>query len=231
MNEESLLQPRSVVGNLFVVLPYRPSSADGAALRSRIVGDPEPVLALLDSAQHDASGDFRRGRSTSSTIDREAATFSGLLIDAAETSADIVIGLTDGTEHRGRLQGVGSDVVTLGVGNGHRVLVPIGSIASLETPGRRRPAGGDRQPEDATLSSLLFDLAPLRPPVSIARSGAVAPVRGELWASGADLCTIRTHDRRLIHVRIDAITHVCIESDPSVGEHRLSDPNSTDSAR
>jgi hypothetical protein len=212
-------------GYFIFVFPYRPSSADGAALRSRVAREPEPVLGLLDAARVDSSGDFRRARSTSSTIEREAATFSGLLIDAAEAASDVIIGLTDGTEHRGRLHSVGSDVITLRLPNGHRVLVPIRCIASLEAPGRRRPAGGDREPEDATLGSLLFDLAPLRPPVSIARSGAVAPVRGELWSSGADLCTIRTHERRLIHVRIDAITHVSVESDPTASE-----PNLTDSA-
>ena len=174
-----------------------------------IANEADQWVRLLDRAteEHRAAG--RRIRSMAAKIDEEEATLLGLLIDIAETDEQASVSVVDGSDHLARIDSVGVDVVILITSLGRRLLVPLRQIVGVETPSKRtRPLSGQREPAEIGLASLLFAYAPLRPEVSLRRTGRTDQVRGRLWSCGRNVCTIRTDDARLVHIPIDAIAEV-----------------------
>ncbi|HEX4864972.1 MAG TPA: hypothetical protein VFV02_12930 [Acidimicrobiales bacterium] len=134
------------------------------------------------------------------------ATWSGLLVDLAETRSELAMEV--GTRRiRGTLVGVGQDFCVLDQEGRRPVLIPIERIAAVW---KENPASGSRFPDlELTFGAALAGLADERAPVRVILGGG-SPVIGELIGFGTDLVTIRTDSstRRTVHVRISQI-EVC----------------------
>ena len=149
------------------------------------------------------------------------ATWAGLLVDLAETLAQVTLGV-GARQLTGILVGMGRDFCVLEQRDqrlGRQFLIPNKGIVTVwPTPGptgkgstaRQSTASGSRIPHhDLSFESALAGLADDRSPVCIRIAGG-AEVSGDLVGSGADLVTVRTEPpaRRIVHIRSDHI-EVC----------------------
>ena len=127
------------------------------------------------------------------------ATWSGLLVDLAETAGEVTLEVGSKTL-RGGLVGVGAGFCVL-VQDGRRpALIPTDRIVALW---KEKAASGSRFPHlDLTFEAALSGLADERSPVCVVLTGG-SQVTGELVRSGTDLVSIRTDPptRRTVHVR------------------------------
>ena len=131
------------------------------------------------------------------------ATWSGLLVDLAETEAELTMEVGS-RRMRGRLIGMGRDFCVLDQDGRRPALIPIDRIAGVW---KEKPASGSRFPHlDLTFGAALSGLAEERSPVCVVLSSG-NQVIGELISSGADLVTVRTEPstRRTVHLQTSHI--------------------------
>lgn len=134
------------------------------------------------------------------------ATWSGLLVDLAESRAEVAVDVGS-RRWRGRLVAVGRDFCVLEPSGGHPALIRADRIRAIW---HEKPATGTRFPHlELSFQAALAGLADERAPVRVAIAGG-SPIVGELVGSGADLVSIRTEPeaRRTVHVRTDQV-EVC----------------------
>jgi hypothetical protein len=146
----------------------------------------------------DAAGTRSKERSLRDQAAGEA-TWSGLLVDLAETQAEVELEV--GTRSlAGRLVGIGRDFCVLEQRGRRPALIRSDRIVAIW---KERPAAGSRFPNlDLSFAAALAALADERSPVSLLVSGG-GKVTGDLVASGTDLVSVRTGPaaRRTVHVR------------------------------
>ena len=136
------------------------------------------------------------------------ATWAGLLVDLAETLAQVTLGV-GARRLTGILAGLGRDFCVLEQPRGRPFLIPNKVIATV-WPTSGTNASGSRIPHhDLSFDAALAGLADERSPVCIQVAGGTQ-VSGDLVGSGADLVTVRTEPpaRRAVHIRSDQI-EVC----------------------
>jgi hypothetical protein len=146
----------------------------------------------------DAAGTRSKERSLRDQAAGEA-TWSGLLVDLAETQAEVELE-TGSRRLSGRLVGIGRDFCVIEQRGRRPALIPSDRIVAVWT---ERPASGSRFPNlDLSFAAALAALADERSPVCLVVAGG-SQVTGELIASGTDLVTVRTGPttRRTAHIR------------------------------
>jgi hypothetical protein len=123
---------------------------------------------------------------------RASATFTGLLVDMAESEAPVVLGV--GTERlSGRVMGVGLDFLVLEAAGGNPALVVLNAVSAIWPSPESKPsvATGDREPTlELSLAAALSLMAEQRLPVSLMLSGG-HEVAGDLVAVGEDVLTVQ----------------------------------------
>jgi hypothetical protein len=144
-------------------------------------------------------------------LERAASTgtWTGLLVDLAETSSAVV---ADACGYRvsGKLVGVAKDFVTLQATSGRPTLIRIDALVSISPTSdgnfdrRRRPAGARAAPLETTMAAVFDLLWDESAPVTIrTRSSST---KGVIVAAGEDLVSLRTAGRELpTYVRSSAI--------------------------
>ena len=144
--------------------------------------------------------------------EREATTLVGLLVNLAESGAEIGLDVAGGRRFGGRVRGVGPDVVTLVGSDGRAVVVRLDRV-SLVRPHRddRGQHAGHRV---ASLSSrfteVLVELAAERPTVAVHLAEG-DPVLGRLQWCGRDVCCVTGGSPALpLYVPIAAIAAVAV---------------------
>ncbi|HUE59856.1 MAG TPA: hypothetical protein VMO88_09765 [Acidimicrobiales bacterium] len=134
------------------------------------------------------------------------ATWAGLLVDLAETLAQVSLGV-GARRLTGILVGVGRDFCVLDQRGGRPLLIPNERIVAVW---KESPASGSRFPHlELSFEAALAGLAEERSPVCIHLAGG-SQVSGDLVGCGTDLVTVRTEApaRQSVHVRTDHI-EVC----------------------
>ncbi len=182
-------------------------------------GEPRPDEFLADLARWSAAERATRAASerarTRDLVEQSAATatWSGLLVDLAETASEVTVWLDGGRKLGGRLVGTGRDFVVV-EGRGRRptlvrtgaisALVPAGGAAAVERPGGRRRPG-----LDLSLAAALDGLAADASPVTL--YSGTDTVTGVLVACGEDVVTLRADgaDRRPVYVPLGRVA--CVE--------------------
>ncbi len=153
----------------------------------------------------EAAGTRSRERSLRDQAAGEA-TWAGLLVDLAETLAQVTLGV-GARRLTGVLVGVGRDFCALDQRGGYPLLIPNDRIVAVWKEG---PASGSRFPHlELSFEAALAGLAEERSPVCVHLAGGTQ-VSGELVGCGTDLVTVRTEApaRRSVHIRTDHI-EVC----------------------
>lgn len=134
------------------------------------------------------------------------ATWAGLLVDLAETLAQVTLGIGP-RRVTGVLVGLGRDFCVLDQPGGYPLLIPNDRIVAVWKEG---PASGSRFPHlELSFEAALAGLAEERSPVCIHLAGGMQ-VSGDLVGCGTDLVTVRTEApaRRSVHIPTDRI-EVC----------------------
>jgi hypothetical protein len=134
------------------------------------------------------------------------ATWSGLLVDLAESQGEVELDLGS-RRIAGRVVGMGRDFCVVEQRGRRTALIPTDRIVAVWGDG---PATGSRYPDlDLSFEAALAALADERSPVCMNLAGG-GQISGELIGCGADLVTLRTEPtaRRTVHVRTSHI-EVC----------------------
>jgi hypothetical protein len=142
-----------------------------------------------------------------------SATWAGLLLDLAESAAEVVCTVSGGARLAGRLVGVARDFVVVergGAGVGPPLLVRIDAIGAITPAGgaARQPAGDRSAPLGITFSTALDALAGEGSPVTL--RAADEAFTGTVTACGTDVVTLRLEGmaRRTVHLPLDAVMWV-----------------------
>lgn len=161
---------------------------------------------LLDDERVNDGARDRRDRFWLGRIEQEAMTLPGLLIALAESGVGTLITTVGGRTHHGRITAVGIDLVALLDDNGAEVLLPLGRVQSVRTPGRHLIAV-DREPSPMTFRDQLLVLTEQRADVRLGLDGGTHE-RGTLVACGTGVVAIRTANRELTYVSEQHIAEI-----------------------
>lgn len=184
-----------------------------------LAGDAAPDDFLAELARWSSRDRVRRSaaeRSRANSLQEQSAagaTWVGVMVDLAESGAEVTLSVGSGPKVTGRLVGVARDFVVVEGRGSSPVLVNSAAVTALAPrPGAaasRRPGGRRRPPLELTLAGALDALAGERAPVIVRAAGE--PVAGSLLACGEDLVTVRTDNgtRPVVYVPLAAV--VCVE--------------------
>ena len=120
----------------------------------------EWVLSFADEARRGEARRTRIERSDRAVAAELSATFVGTLVELAELGRPVVIVTGAGSHHRGRIAGVGADVIVVQrETDGRRVLLAPAAIDAIResSPGHRRPV--DDAPRSPRLADVLDELS------------------------------------------------------------------------
>lgn len=137
-------------------------------------------------------------------------TLVGALIDLAERSEPVVIGLLGGRTHRGTVRAVGAELIVM-ESTAAAVLVRLAAVRSVRARGRV-PRGADREPTlTLDMGLALAIVAEERPQVAFGVADG-APVVGRLMTVGVDVATVRLDgDGDAVLIPIASVTDVVLE--------------------
>lgn len=178
-------------------------------MRPYVVGVHDPFAELADEA---AAADAARERSRARSLRQQAAeeaTLAGTLLDLAESGTDVALRSRSGRVHRGRITGVGDDVVAVG-----ETWVRLAAVVAVRTAeSRAAPAGrSDRgDVHRVRFAEALAALAPDRRSILVVPITG-EPVRGTLVAVGVNVLTVALDaaDRGRCVVALDAVSEVVL---------------------
>lgn len=177
--------------------------------------DPEVALRrLLDDARAaDDAGERTRRRWLRQQVEEEARA-AGVLSTLSERGARVLLTLTTGRRHEGRIVGLGRDVCALETAKGGRVWVRLDAIAVVRPEGalEHAPAGDARaRSDDLDFAQVLARLAEDRPTVQLGFRDDLAALTGELRSVGADVATLWEGQRRTpCYVMLPSVTEVSL---------------------
>jgi hypothetical protein len=116
----------------------------------------------------------------------ESTTFLGVLLDIAERGTAVLVVTTSGRRHRGSIEVVGTDFVTLRTDTA-LVLLPVTTVAAVHA--EDATATADREPPiDVDLAAALSMLAEDRPNVLVVT--AAEGITGDLRWCGTDVLAV-----------------------------------------
>jgi hypothetical protein len=191
-----------------------PMDGDGQTAHEPPDDDVGRLWALLGTWAADLSaGDAAAARSRQRWLSAgagESATFTGSLVDAAETGGAATL-RTSGPALTGRLAGVGRDFCVLEATHGAAIVVALGAVQAVEVvdrPGRDAGTGDRTAPLDMDLRTVVDLLAADRQRVRIHLVGGT--VTGALRSVGDDVIVLVAGDasRRRILVPVAALVAV-----------------------
>lgn len=190
----------------------------------------DPYRQLLDEAQLQVANDRRSTTVTERRRSIEAASLSGLLLDAAESQLDVGVQLgshAGAAWRRGTIRHVSQEIIVLRTAstNFHAIRRSAIASVSLRDSGQGAFPTGERTVEQATLQEILFVAADLRLDANL-HLGSDRWVTGVIQACGQDICTVRGNQDfvgrpspersvegirgALVYVAIDAVQEVVL---------------------
>ena len=138
------------------------------------------------------------------------STWTGLLVDLAESGAEVALWSGPGLTHKGRLVGVARDFVVLEPAGRGPVLIRTAALQAVTpaAPGARSARAGERSnPSELTLAAALEALAGERAPASVQTSSQAFP--GAIIGCGEDVLTIKSDGPgRQMYVALNAVVWV-----------------------
>lgn len=183
----------------------RPTGAPTSAV------DPDGAAERwLAGLRAEAGADRRRRTAWLVRQAEEEASLLGILADLAEQERPVVLEVTGGRRHRGRVRVVGEDFVGLRTGTGAEVLVARAAITGVRpTPGDAGPTGDRRLAPRLSLAGVLGALAGSGVRMTVVPFGGGEPVVGELRSVGLDVLAVRLDgEGGLAHLPLAAIAEV-----------------------
>jgi hypothetical protein len=157
---------------------------------------------FLDDVRAEAAVASRERQRVLEQLQRESATFLGVLTDLAEQRRQVHVRLDTGATVVGGIDLLGDDLVAVG-----GAWLRLGAVQAVRATGD----GADRDEAvvaDLDLAAVLTRLVEDRPRVVLHVLGG-EPVRGELVAAGDDVVTVRLDgDGEVAYVPIAAVSGV-----------------------
>lgn len=141
-----------------------------------------------DAAVEESASDRARRRHLRDAA-RGDATFVGALADLAERGEAVTVATLHGSSHSGTITQVGADVLVMATAAASSVVIRLDGVASIRQVAGVPPLARAAATPTGSLADSLAELAVERHRVQI-RSGAAAPVVGEVEAVGADVVTL-----------------------------------------
>ena len=200
-----------------------PQSADPRNPFQQDHGGDSPTRCR-DSERIAADRNRRESLSWSKLLNREAATWVGLLVDLAEGQHSVRVQTRIRLDSegraltiRGRVTGVGSDVVVVTGADSTTWIVRMNAVSSVSPDGTFGAANGDRAlPSDAiSMALLLREMTDERRSAQFYSEGGA--VRGELRSCGIDVCSVASTNG-WVHFPIQSIDALCYGTDEVVTE-------------
>lgn len=142
----------------------------------------------------------------------EAATFDGICWDLAERGELTVVTTASGQRHRGRIEALGHDFLSVRTAEAS-VLVPLVAAFAVEAAGDGEPGERPEARDGLWLSEAVAELARERPTVRLrGRDGGA--VVGELRHGGQDVAVVqpRSGARRPVYVRLSSLAELSVLS-------------------
>jgi hypothetical protein len=161
-----------------------------------------------DAAVEESAGDRARLRHLRDAA-RGDATLIGALGDLAERAETVAVTTHHGSSHSGAITRVAADMLIMTTAAASAVLIPLDRIASIRQTTGTAPLARSAPTGVGALADTLSDLADERHRVQI-RSGAAAPVVGEVVAVGADVVTVALDGGARVLVPLGSISEVVV---------------------
>jgi len=140
----------------------------------------------------------------------EEATLSGVLTDLAEHGRAVVIQLSTGARHRGRITRVGRDVVGLATGDGRLRLVRLGAVVAVRPqPGAVPVAGVGGLDAPTSLHRELSRIHQDLERVSITVDGGDAVI-GVVDSLGHDVITVAADGGGQVYLPLYSVVEVSV---------------------
>lgn len=140
----------------------------------------------------------------------EEATVTGVLTDLLERAATVVVTLTSGRRHRGRVLVVGPDAVVLTVGAREWLLTRLGAVASVRVVGGD-PVHGEGVPTTAASFGRILAAA-AHPGEWLRASVGGEAVGGEVVAVSEQVAVVRLDNGDLSYLNLEAVEEVTLSS-------------------
>ncbi len=167
-----------------------PDETGGTTLSAVPENDPERWLAEI-KAGTDAR--TRRRQRWLEQQDNESATLQGLLHDLAESPTEAIVDMRTSGRHRGRVRGVGLDVVIIASNRSHGLtLLSLADIVSVRSGSANpvRATGSRGATLDATMQELLVDQMAERNELTLVLATGER-IMGRLISVGHDIVGLR----------------------------------------
>ena len=169
----------------------------------------DPLQQLLDEARRDQAVEARAHEHWLRRAAHEGATFTGALVDLAESGQSLSVRIASGHVHHGRIVAVGTDFCAVETG-GVTTYVNLAALGEVRLDSGAPPAGNRGPSVDMTLAEALSRLAGERPRVAAVTRGLDTPISGELCAVGTDVITVQLEGGRLALVAVAALTQLSV---------------------
>lgn len=167
---------------------------------------------LADAVAAEAARDRSKQRVLRQAAEEEA-TFTGTLLELAESEERVALHLGAGRVHRGQVSAVARDFVVLTGDHERVVAIPVTAITAVRAPRSERDvAGGREAPLAVSLRAFLSGLAPDRPLVQLGVRGDDSLLLGTLRSVGVDVVVLRldSADRQVAVIPLSAVTDVVL---------------------
>jgi hypothetical protein len=166
----------------------------------------DPWTVLRDDASYEERRLLREQTNWDRSIDAESATWSGLLIDLAESNATVALHLTTGHTVSGQITSVGVDVVCVVAGN-TVTAIATSAVTQIETGSKPVAANGEREGSEETLHSIIERAAEEHREIALTLRGSTSDVFGKVLSCGTNVCTITSSEnpRHYVHVATGSV--------------------------
>ena len=178
-------------------------------------GGDDLTEALHRFAAEAQVGEAAAGRARQRWLEQQAAeetTFAGVLADLTDRGRPVLVHTTAGRRHRGRLQVLGVDFVSISTDVGSDVLIALRAVTSVRSQPRDGAAHSGRAVSvDLSFAAAVAALAGDRPRLAVATTDETT-VNGELRAVGQDVLTLRVDGdtRANVYIPLGAVTDLSV---------------------
>ena len=170
----------------------------------------DPLQQLLDEARRDQAVEARAREHWLRRAAHEGATFTGALVDLAESGQSVSVRIASGHVHHGHVVAVGTDFCAVETDGGVTIYINLAALGEVRLDSGAPPAGNRGPSVDMTLAEALSRLAGERPRVAAVTRGLDTPISGELCAVGTDVITVQLEGGRLALVAVAALTQLSV---------------------
>ena len=170
----------------------------------------DPLQRLLDEARRDQAVEARAHEHWLRRAAHEGATFTGALVDLAESGQSVSVRIASGHVHHGHVVAVGTDFCAVETDGGVTIYINLAALGEVRLDSGAPPAGNRGPSVDMTLAEALSRLAGERPRVAAVTRGLDTPIAGELCAVGTDVITLKLEGGRLALVALAALTQLSV---------------------